>query len=315
MSASKSKKEHPSLFRRYEKVIGVLLKYGFEDLVASGPLTRFKKAARMLVGERDGKSGLEYTRYERIRMVCEELGPTYIKFAQIASNRPDLLPDELLAELQKFQDNAYPVPEADILKVLHEAYDQPIEEIFEHFDPHPIAYASMAQGHRARLNGGKEVVLKVQRPGIELTIEEDIAILRNLAGIAERRFPHLSAFQPTELVNMFEKSIRKELLFTMEMANVRRFESNFLGNPDIYVPSVYPEYTTDKVLCMEYIHGIKITDLKALENIGISGPEMAIKGINLYFQQVFEYGFSMPTRIPATFLSSTIPRFASSTMA
>ncbi|MGI9160209.1 MAG: ABC1 kinase family protein, partial [Saprospiraceae bacterium] len=281
----------PSVLRRYEHVIGVLIKYGFEDFIANSAIAKFKKAARALAPVHQGVSGLEFTTYERIRMVCEELGPTFIKFAQIASNRPDLLPDELLLELEKFQDHAVPVPPAAIIAVIEEELGQPVDTRFERFDAKPLASASMAQVHRARLVGGKEVVLKVQRPGIDLTIEEDIAVLKGLARMAERYMPQLGAYQPVDLVKMFETSIRKELKFTMEMANVRRFEHHFAGNPDIYVPSVYPEYTTDKVLCMEYIEGLKITDLRALAKIGLTGPELARKGIGLYFQQIFEYGF------------------------
>jgi ubiquinone biosynthesis protein len=291
MAVQKRNHKSPSVLRRYEHVIGVLIKYGFEDIIANSALAKFKKAAKMLTPVHQGVSGMEFTTYERIRMVCEELGPTYIKFAQIASNRPDLLPDELLLELEKFQDHAVPVPADAVIKVIEEELGQPVDQLFERFDAKPLASASMAQVHRARLIGGKEVVLKVQRPGIDLTIEEDIAVLKGLARMAERYMPQLGSFQPVELVKMFERSVRKELKFTMEMANVRRFERNFAGNPDIYVPSVYPEYTTDRVLCMEYIEGLKITDLRALAKIDMTGPELATKGIGLYFQQVFDYGF------------------------
>lgn len=291
MSEHKRNNKSPSVLRRYEHVIGVLIKYGFEDFVANSAIAKFKKTARMLTPVHQGVSGLEFSTYERIRMVCEELGPTYIKFAQIASNRPDLLPDELLLELEKFQDRAVPIPAELIIKAIQEELGHPVEELFERFDAKPLASASMAQVHRARLLGGKEVVLKVQRPGIDQTIEEDIAVLKGLARMAERYMPQLASFQPVELVKMFERSIRKELKFTMEMANVRRFERNFAGNPNIYVPSVYPEYTTDRVLCMEYIDGLKITDLRALAKIGMTGPDLASKGIGLYFQQVFDYGF------------------------
>ncbi|MEY3248530.1 MAG: hypothetical protein RL742_573 [Bacteroidota bacterium] len=291
MAGMKRNHKSPSVLRRYEHVIGVLIKYGFEDFIANSAIAKFKKAARALTPVHQGISGLEFNTYERIRMVCEELGPTFIKFAQIASNRPDLLPDELLLELEKFQDHAVPVPPEAVIAVIEEELGQSVATCFERFDAKPLASASMAQVHRARLVGGKEVVLKVQRPGIDITIEEDIAVLKGLARMAERYMPHLGAYQPVDLVKMFETSIRKELKFTMEMANVRRFEHYFAGNPDIYVPSVYPEFTTDKVLCMEYIEGLKITDLRALAKIGLAGPELARKGIGLYFQQIFEYGF------------------------
>jgi len=224
-------------------------------------------------------------------MVCEELGTSFIKFAQIASNRPDILPEELIEELTKFQDDALPVPAADIKKTLKEAYDRPLKNIFTSINYQPIASASMAQVHRAKLIGGKEVVLKIQRPNIAETIELDIQIFRSLAGLIENSFEKAASFQPLALVKMFEKSIRKELHFTVEAANLLRFERQFLGNNDIYVPTVYPEFSTDTVLCMEYIEGCKITNLEQLEKIGMTGRDVALKGINLYFEQVFEHGF------------------------
>jgi ubiquinone biosynthesis protein len=166
-----------------------------------------------------------------------------------------------------------------------------LEEIFESIDYNPIASASMAQVHRAILIGGKEVALKVQRPNIDQTIQLDIQILRSLANFVENNLPQFASFQPRELVKMFEKSILKELNFTIEAANLLRFQKHFKGNNEIYVPSVYPEFSSEKVLCMEFIHGFKITDLEQLENIGLTGKEVALRGINLYFQQVFDHGF------------------------
>jgi ubiquinone biosynthesis protein len=268
-----------------------LAKYGFEDLMAHPPFNRFLPKSERLIPVRDGRPVVEFTRYQRIRMVCEELGATFIKFAQIASNRPDVLPEDLIAELAQFQDHGPAVPKEAVKEVLEEELKRPLEEIFEHINYKPIASASMAQVHRARLRGGKEVVLKVQRPGIQWTIEEDIIILRQLAQMLEHYFPQYEAFQPLELVKMFERSIRKELKFTVEATNVRRFQQQFKGNEAIYVPDVYPEFTTDRVLCMEYIDGVKITDVAALEGFGMTGPELALKGIGLYFEQVFEHGF------------------------
>ncbi|MDX1939198.1 MAG: AarF/ABC1/UbiB kinase family protein [Saprospiraceae bacterium] len=280
-----------SLIRRYERVIGVLIKYGFEDIISHPPFNRFLPKSKKWIPIREGRPVFAYTRYERMRMVCEELGTTFIKFAQIAANRPDLLPEELISELEKFHDHAPTVPEADIREVFLKEFQKPPEELFEYFDYQPIAAASMAQVHRARLIGGKEVVLKIQRPGIRDTVELDIQILKQLANLIETYFPQYAAFQPKELVLMFETSIRKELRFTVEAANLARFQENFKLNQDIYVPDWYPEFTTDRILCLEYIDGIKITDLEAMKAIGMTGPELALKGINLYYEQVFEYGF------------------------
>jgi ubiquinone biosynthesis protein len=289
MSATSEHK--PTLIGRYEKVIGVLVKYGFADVALHPPFSRFVPKWKRLIPKHDGHPVTEFTRYERMRMVCEELGTTFIKFAQIASNRPDILPEELVEELQKFQDHALPVPIEDIKATLEGELGEKLQKSFESIDYEPIASASMAQVHRAKLVGGQEVVLKVQRPGIGDTVELDIHILKSLARFVEERFDKFDAYQPIELVKMFETSIQKELDFTLEAGNMRRFEEQFRGNPDIYVPTVFPELCTEKVLCMEYIAGIKCTDLEALKQIGMTGQQLALKGINLYFEQVFDHGF------------------------
>ncbi len=291
MPENKSKTSRTTLIGRYEKVIGVLIKYGFADVATFPPLNRFVKKWPKLLPKHKGHPVTEFTKFERMRMVCEELGTTFIKFAQIASNRPDVLPEELIEQLSTFQDHAVPVPEDQIRQVLVQELGKDPEAIFEFFDYHPIASASMAQVHRARLIGGREVVLKVQRPGIEETIELDISILKNLARLIHRHFPVTHSYQPEELVKMFERSIRKEMDFSIEASNLKHFESNFRGNQNIYVPSLYQEYCTRRVLCLEYIQGLKITNLSELAKIGMSGPELAMKGISLYFEQVFDHGF------------------------
>jgi ubiquinone biosynthesis protein len=285
------KEQKVSIISRYEKVIGTLFKYGFEDVVAHPPFSRFLAKMPEWVSKRDGKLISEYTRYERIRMVCEDLGTTFIKFAQIASNRPDLLPEDLIVELEQFQQHARPVPVEQIKEVLLDAYKKPVHMVFKHFDDIPIASASIAQVHRAELFTGEDVVLKIQRPGIEEVIEADIAILKQLADIIEKYFPKFHSYQPVELVKVFEKSIRKELKFVVEANNLQRFTNNFKGHPDVYIPRFYPQYSTNKVLCMEYIDGMKCTNLEKLAKFGITGPQLALKGINIYFEQVFEYGF------------------------
>ncbi len=291
MKETSKQGNNSSLIRRYREVIRVLVKYGFEDLIAHPPFNRLLPKSKQWIPSRGGRPIFEYTRYERIRMVCEELGTTFIKFAQIAANRPDLLPEELIAELEHFHDHAPTVPEAEIREVFVKEFGKPPEALFKNFDYQPIAAASMAQVHRATLLGDKEVVLKVQRPGIRDMIEKDIAILKQMAHLIETYFPQYAAFQPKELVTMFETSIRKELRFTVEASNLSRFQENFKLHPAIYVPDWFPEYTTDRILCMEYIDGIKINDLEALKAIGMTGPELALKGINLYYEQVFVHGF------------------------
>ncbi|MGH1433459.1 MAG: ABC1 kinase family protein [Lewinella sp.] len=280
-----------STLMRYEKVFGTFVKYGFEDLLAHPPLNKLVPQTNRFVPSRAGRKVSEFTRYERIRLVCEELGTTFIKFAQIASNRPDLLPDELITELAKLQDQVPPVALEEIYATLEQEFSRPWQEMVEYFEPQPLASASMAQVHRARLVGGREVVLKVQRPGIREVIAADITILNQLVSIIESYFPALLVYQPSELVKMFEQSITEELSFRREAANLLHFQQMFRDHSKVLIPAVYRELSTDKVLCMEYVPGYKITDLDKLSQFNITGEELALRGIGLYFEQVFEHGF------------------------
>lgn len=280
-----------SKLMRYEKVFEVFIKYGFEDLLSHPPLNKLFPQDTFIVPKRRGKKVSKYSRYERIRMVCEELGTTFIKFAQIASNRPDLLPEDLIEELEKLQDNAPKVALADIYDILNRELRRPLGELVEYFDEKPIASASMAQVHRARLIGGKEVVLKIQKPNLDRIVHQDLSILKSIVSIIENYLPKYQPYNPRELYEMFENSITEELDFDIEVNNLVYFKKMFVGNSDIFIPEVYRELCTPKVICMEYVDGLKITDLKALEAYGITGEDLAQKGIGLYFEQVFEHNF------------------------
>ena len=280
-----------SRLMRYERVFTTLIKYGFEDILSHPPFNKIFPQDKFLVPTRRGKKVSKFTRYERIRMVCEELGTTFIKFAQIASNRPDLLPEELIAELAKLQDSAPAVPVEHIKAILTNAFPRPLDELLDEFDETPLASASIAQVHRAKLKGGKEVVLKIQRPNIKTEIDIDISILHNLVSIIDSYFPKYQVYNPGELVKMFEQSILEELSFRIEANNLKQFKRMFVDNSDVYVPDIYEELCTDEVLCLEYIDGYKITDLESLRKFRITGRDLALRGISLYFEQVFEHGF------------------------
>lgn len=287
--------------KRYRQVLSILLKYGFADFVSHTYFSKLVPKSEKWVPVREGKSVFEFSRYEQLRLAFEELGTSYIKFGQIASNRPDLLPQELITEFEKFQDHVAPIEAALIKQTLEANFTQPLEELFADIDYTPLASASMAQVHRATLPDGKQVILKVQRPDIINNIEADIYILYNLAEFVEKHFPETKSFQPVALVRMFERSILKELNFRMEAANIQRFQRNFAGNDFIYVPAVYPKLCTKHVLCMEFIDGFKVTNLTLLEQYGINRSQLALDGINLYFEQVFDHGFFHADPHPGNF--------------
>lgn len=276
---------------RYTKVVGILIKYGFSDFVAHTGLRKLVPRSKKLVPTKDGESVFHLTRYERIRMACEELGTTYIKFGQILSNRPDLFPDELIKEFEKFQDHVNEMPWEHAEAVLLEEYEKPLNEVFKSLDQKPLASGSIAQVHRAELMDGSQVVLKIQRPNLRDDIEADISILKRLAMMAEERVESLKSFQLVEMIKTFERAIMRELKFTGELANIQRFQRNFKDQPDIHVPIVYPELCGARVICMEYIDAIKVTDIEKLEAAGLDRKDLAVRGINLYHEMTFDHGF------------------------
>jgi ubiquinone biosynthesis protein len=284
-----------SSIRRYNQIISVLLKYGFEDLVAYMDEKKRFGFLKKLIPKATYEQSLHLTKWEKMRLVCEELGPTFVKFGQIVSNRPDLLPTDLIKELEKLQDGVPPIPGKLAAEVVEQELGKKTDELFSFFEPEAFASASMAQVHRATLKTGEKVVLKIQRPGIKEVIESDIKVMLYMAEIFSNRIPSLKSFDPIGLVRNFEGSIIKELDFIHESVNIQRFHNNFLKDETdegwIHSPKAFPEFTTSKVLTLEYIDGVKISDLKKLYSNGyepkIIGERLALS----YFKQVFNYGF------------------------
>lgn len=281
-------------FARFNRILRIFVRYGFEDIVSYLIETRRFPLLRRLIPRATRKNARKYTKYEKMRLVCEELGPTFIKFGQILSNRSDLLPAELIVQLEKLQDSVPPQAGAISRQVIESELKKPLEELFAWYETEAFASASMAQVHKAILKTGETVAVKVQRPEIQAIIIEDIKIMYMLAGILERRIPSLKSFDPNGLVRNFEESILKELDFIRESVSIQRFSRNITDDPHdntTHVPKVYREYTTGKVLTMEFISGVKVTDNKILESNGYNRKEIAKKLALTYIKQVFEYGF------------------------
>ncbi len=224
-------------------------------------------------------------------MALEELGPTYVKFGQILANRPDILPEELINELKKLQDAVPGFAFSDVKEIIENDLNGSLENLFLSFNEKPIASASIAQVHRAVLRTGEEVVVKVQRPDIEEIIEEDLRILADLAEIAEHNFPQIARFEPIELVKSLNKSMSRELNFLLEAYNINHFQHLFKTDPLVYVPKVYSKFSTRRVICMEYIQGVKVDQIHQLRKMNVDLHALAEKGLYLYFQQIFEFGF------------------------
>lgn len=280
---------------RYNQILRVLLKYGFEDLVSYLEEEKRYGWLRKLVPKKSRQHAAQYTKWAKMRLVCEELGPTFIKFGQILSNRPDLVPFDLVFELEKLQDDVPPMPENVAKEVVETELKDSVDTLFAWFDPTPFASASMAQVHQATSLKGERMALKVQRPGIQDIILEDIKVMYSIAEVLERRIPSIQSFDPVGLVKNFETSILKELDFIHESINVQRFYNNLQSDNGLdqyaHGPKVFQEFTTDKVLTMNMIDGIKIDKISELESAGIDKKVIARRLAISYYKQIFEYGF------------------------
>lgn len=281
-------------FVRYNRILRVFVKYGFEELVSymieSGRMSLLRK----LIPKTTRKNAQKYTKWEKIRLVCEELGPTFIKFAQILSNRPDILPEELIVQLEKLQDNVPPLPGYIAREVVEKELKGSVDDLFALFEPEAYASASMAQVHKVTLHSGEKVALKIQRPGIREIIVEDIKVMYMLADLFEKRIPSLKSFEPKGLVRNFEESIIKELDFVHESLSIQRFANNIHEDKTdntTYTMKVHQKFTTSKVLALEFIDGTKISNLAKLEALGIDSKVVARKLAISYIKQVFVYGF------------------------
>lgn len=280
---------------RYNQILKVLIKYGFEDLVYYLDERKRYTFIQKLIPQASIKHALLYSKWAKMRLICEELGPTFVKFGQILSNRADLIPLELTLELEKLQDNVPPMPQKVAKEVVELELKDSVENLFAWFDPNPFASASMAQVHKVTLHSGKRVALKVQRFGIYEIIEEDIKVMYKIAEVLEKRIPSIKSFDPVGLVENFEYSIFKELDFINESINVERFNNNLKNDETLdhygYAPKVYHEFTTSKVLALEFISGIKIDKITELNEQGIDTKVIAKRLANCYYKQIFEYGF------------------------
>jgi ubiquinone biosynthesis protein len=277
---------------RYGEIISVFLKYGFEDVIAGLNLHKHVAITRLPSGLRR-KSVLKtpLSRWERVRLAIEELGPTFIKFGQFLSNRPDLVPAGLIDELVKLQDSVKPFSRTEAMAILEPAFKLPIDEVFTDFPAEPIASASIAQVYRARLKNNEEVAVKVQRPNIRQIVATDLDILEHLAGLIERHNKALAALHLAELVHEFGRSLNKELDFSLEAATMERFRADFKDTKEYYVPRVYAALTSDSVLVIEFMEGIKVSDVDSLIKANLRPADIARVGVNLILRQIFTNGF------------------------
>ena len=278
----------PQLYRnvnRWTEIITVLSKYGLADWLSRVPLD----FAKGLIKSKGGETLARHTHEARIRMALVELGPTFIKLGQLLSTRPDVVGVKLVEELTRLQTE---VP-ADTPKVAREIIEgelgQPIDDLFAEFEDHPLASASIGQVHCAKLKTGEEVVVKVQRRGIEKKVREDLDILAGMAQLAER-VPEFAPYRPVATVGEIQRALRRELDYGREERNLQQFSMQFADHPMVRIPKPYGELSTPRVLTMERIDGIKLSESARLVDAGFDLEAVARRGAELYMQMIFEHG-------------------------
>jgi ubiquinone biosynthesis protein len=275
---------------RYRHILGVLMKYGFEDVVQHlrGRLVfRFGRKA-IPRGEKPAPDGR--TRPERLRLALQEMGPTFIKLGQLLSTRPDLLPGEYIRELAMLQDHVPPEDASAIRRVVERELDGSVRTLFASFDADPLAAGSIAQVHHAVLKDGREVALKVLRPGVERTLQIECEIIQHIADWLGETSSPVGTLDLPRMADELTGAIQCEVDMTVERNNLHRFDANFRNDPTVRVPQTIEEFCTEDVLTMEYIDGVKPTSAEALRAAGLDPPLLAKRGADFVLRQIFEFG-------------------------
>ena len=276
---------------RLLRITRVFVKHGLDEFVVTLHLFRPYRYLLNLLPWRWGGSRYEAPRGQRLTAALEELGPVFVKFGQVLSTRPDLLPEDIAAELAKLQDQVAPFSGEQARSLVAQAYGDAIESHFDSFDSEPIAAASVAQVHLAGLKDGTEVVVKILRPGIQQVIERDLSLLYTLARLAEQYWDQGPRLRPVEIVGEFDKTIHDELDLRREAANASQLRANFENSEIVYVPKVYWDHTRQSVMVMERIRGIPIRNIDELKSAGIDMRRLAHNGVEIFFTQAFRDGF------------------------
>ncbi len=276
---------------RIRHIVNVFLKHGFGQFIEQLNLHRFiplRKRLKILARWQEIE---KHTIPQRLRMAFSELGPSFIKLAQLLASRPDLITTGYADEFKKLQDKVPPFPPEKARETIEAEFSVALDDIFSEFDDTPVAAASIAQVHNAVLKSGEKVIVKVQRPGIRETIETDISILATIARLMVKYIPESRFFDPEGIVDRFGRTVKKELDFVVEAKNAMRFKRNFAGNKYIHIPAVYTQFLSSRVLVMERIEGVRIDDIEGIEAIGADRHELAKRGVDAYFKMIFEDGF------------------------
>ena len=266
----------------------ILVGYRLDELLDKVPVLKSFKYFFILLPRKISKNS---SIGERIRRALEELGPIFVKFGQVISTRRDLLPEEIADELAKLQDQVTPFSKSQAQEILNTAYDKSIDQIFKKIDDEPLAAASIAQVHSAKLSDGKNVIIKILRPDIQVQIEKDISALYIIARSLESFWSESEQVKPTEIVKEYEKTIINELNLKREAANAARLKKNFSKSDMLYVPEIYWDYCRTNILVQERIYGTPIRDIDTLKKQKTNIKALAENGVEIFFTQVFRHNF------------------------
>ncbi len=271
--------------KRSAKLISIFSKYGFKDILA-----RMNLAKNNEPSVDENEMVVTNSVYERIRMALEELGPTFVKLGQTFSSREDLLPPELIVELQKLQDKVEEV-DLNLEEILEQEFNISPYEHFREIQKKPMATASIAQVYKAVLNDGSEVIFKVKKPNVQENIQDDLLLLHDLVKVITTYSDFGARLNLKSAISTFEKSLLEEISLTNEKNNIQQFALNFKNNKETYVPKVYEEFCSNNILCMEFVDGLKITNKEALLENGIDPVKISEVGLRVFVSQILDYGF------------------------
>jgi len=272
--------------KRSARLISVLSKYGFKDMLARMNGNKQEEED----SERSDEIISKGTVYERIRLVLEELGPTFVKLGQTFSNREDLLPPELIQELQKLQDKVDTV-EMNVTEILENEFNISVKDHFLEIHSQPLATASIAQVYKATLADGTSVILKIKKADVQTVIEDDLLLIKDLERLVSSYSEIGEKLNLKQAISTFEKSLLEEVSLINEKDNILQFTRNFKNNKETYVPKVYEEFSNNNILCMEFIDGIKVTDKAGLLAHNIDPVKVSEVGLRLFVSQILDYGF------------------------
>jgi len=276
---------------RYRQILAVLFKHGFDDLLEKLKVDQYIAAGLQAISKKPMAPHEKLSRPQRLRMAFEELGPTYIKLGQVLSTRPDLVPADFAKELATLQDEVPPFSFSEVKALVEAEFGLPYEAVFDELEEQPLASASIGQVHRARLKDGEDVAVKFQRPGIRKVIEVDLEIMLHLATLAERHIKEFEIHRPVKIVEEFARILEKEIDYHIEATSMERIARQFLDAPHIYIPAVFSEMTTTRVLTSELVEGIKISKIDKLEAAGLDKKLITARTVEFVLKQAFEKGF------------------------